>query len=203
MSLDRIIIMACGLPGSGKSETTEWLANQLEYTWCSQDKIRQEIKQTAYNQKLNSKVRRILNRRITQSLEQNQSVVIDRGYGEKKSRDALYDKVARYDPTIVLVEFYCTNSTAKARMLRRPPPGHIFSPSPDPLVYSQEIKLWQDPRKDLETHPDLSYLQYDTQHSQIKELCVREKARPIVDIVEKMIGQYCITQGYQTLTVSR
>ncbi len=203
MSLDRIIIMACGLPGSGKSETTEWLAKQLEYTWCSQDKIRQEIKQTSYNQKLNSKVRRILNERITVSLDRNQSVVIDRGYGEKKSRDALYDKVAAYDPTIVLVEFYCTNATAKARMIRRPPSSSIFSPSPDPLVYSQEIKLWQDPRKDLETHLDLSYLQYDTQHSQIKEICVREKARPIVDILETKIRQYCKTQGYKPLSVSR
>ncbi len=201
MSLERSIIMACGLPGSGKTETTKWLAEQMEYTWCSQDDIRQELKQKKYDHRLNPKVRRILNGRVVESLSNDKNVIIDRGYGEARGREALYRRVDQYKPSIILLEFFCSAEIAKARMQKRKSIRGRFAPANQPRIYSEEIHRWQEPRRDLETHTLLSYLQYDTEHSHIKEIKVQPAVRQIVTDIEKKIGEYCTANNYGLLIV--
>jgi predicted kinase len=131
--IEATLIVAMGLPGSGKTSLASALANHLALVHISSDVVRKELTGTPLTQHpLTEKDRRDLyspaitrrtyaamRRRAARSLRQGHSVVLDATYGNPIERAAVVRLAERLGTPLVVLVCEADEATIAARLAAR------------------------------------------------------------------------------------
>lgn len=92
-----LLIMMCGLPGSGKSCKAKTLSEKLDCIVFSSDQIRKELFGDENSQENNNKVFRILHERVIGALKAGQNVIFDATNLNSRKRSAFLRQIKKID----------------------------------------------------------------------------------------------------------
>ena len=121
------LLIACGLPGTWKTETTEEVARIKGYPLLRTDLIRLEVlkDEDIFDEKVASNMDKRMMvyeetfRRADEILEKGDSVIIDATFITQSLRRRAAAIAAKYNKTFVILQTHCPQEVAIARILRR------------------------------------------------------------------------------------
>jgi len=122
-----VLLITCGLPGTWKTETSEEISKIKGYPILRSDLIRLEVLkgENIFDEKVASDMskRTIVYdatfRRADETLEKGDSVILDATFVTQSLRRRAAEIAARHNKTFVILETYCPQEVAIARILRR------------------------------------------------------------------------------------
>lgn len=114
------VVMAVGIPGSGKTTTLKDVAAQLDIVYISPDEIRKKLTGSMADQSANNTVWDEAYRQAKLALAQNRSVIMDATHAEAWRRPEAIAQYRRSGAmTVIAVVFDTPLQTAKERNLER------------------------------------------------------------------------------------
>jgi predicted kinase len=121
------LLITCGLPGTWKTETSEEIARIKGYPILRSDLIRLEVMkgENIFDEKVASDMSKRTMvydetfRRADEALEKGDSVIIDATFVTQSLRRRAAEIAAKHNKTFVILETYCPQEVAIARILRR------------------------------------------------------------------------------------
>ncbi|MFC2047391.1 AAA family ATPase [Chloroflexota bacterium] len=121
------VLIACGLPGTWKTEMTEEVAKIKGYPLLRSDLIRLEVlnNEDIFNEKVASnmdkrtKVYDEMFRRADESLKKDYSVILDATFITQSLRERAAAIAAEHNLTFVILQTDCPQKVSIARILRR------------------------------------------------------------------------------------
>jgi predicted kinase len=121
------LLIACGLPGTWKTETSEEISKIKGYPILRTDLIRLEVLkgEDIFDKKVASNIdkRRMVYdetfRRAEEALEKGDSVIIDATFITQSLRRRAAAIAAEHNKTLVILQTHCSREVAIARILRR------------------------------------------------------------------------------------
>jgi len=122
-----VLLITCGLPGTWKTETSEEVARIKGYPILRSDLIRLEVLkgENIFEEKVASDMskRTVVYdetfRRADEALEKGDSVILDATFVTQSLRRRAAEIAAKHNKTFVILETYCPQEVAIARILRR------------------------------------------------------------------------------------
>jgi predicted kinase len=122
-----VLLITCGLPGTWKTETSEEIARIKGYPILRSDLIRLEVLkgENIFDEKVASDMSKRTMvydetfRRTDEVLEKGESVIIDATFVTQSLRRQAAEIAAKHNKTFVILETYCPQEVAIARILRR------------------------------------------------------------------------------------
>jgi predicted kinase len=122
-----ILLITCGLPGTWKTETSEEISRIKGYPILRSDLIRLEVLkgENIFEEKVASDMSKRTMvydetfRRADEALTKGDSVIIDATFVTQSLRQRAAEVAARHNKTFVILETYCPQEVAIARILRR------------------------------------------------------------------------------------
>jgi predicted kinase len=122
-----ILLITCGLPGTWKTETSEEISKIKGYPILRSDLIRLEVLkgENIFEEKVASDMSKRTMvydetfRRADEALTKGDSVIIDATFVTQSLRQRAAEVAARHNKTFVILETYCPQEVAIARILRR------------------------------------------------------------------------------------
>lgn len=161
-----MIILVCGLPGSGKSYFSSRLAEAINAEYCNSDRVRKELfSKRTYSLSEKAKVYDILLKKMEEAISQKKNLVLDATFHKNTIRDLFIDK-SKGD--IIFIEVKADENTIKERLKTSRPYSEA-----DHHVYELIKKQWkplQHPHLKLQSTNDnietmlqkaLQYIKYD------------------------------------------
>ncbi len=121
------LLITCGLPGTWKSETSEEISKVKGYPVLRSDLIRLEVLkgEDIFDEKVASDmVKRMavydeMFRRAEETLNENDSVILDATFVRQSLRRRAAEIAARHNKVLAILETSCPEEVAIARILRR------------------------------------------------------------------------------------
>src|SRR3989344_6807449 len=142
--MDKWLIVVCGLPGTGKTESSKKLAGHLPlFVYIGQNEVRRYFGMKRMPKKQDTVLREI-DRRIALHLVFGKSVVFDSVNRYQFRRQQLYGIASCLSTRVITLEMICPEKDAKKRMLNRPPGDGLVSDASDPKVYDKMKLEWED-----------------------------------------------------------
>jgi predicted kinase len=122
-----VLLITCGLPGTWKTETSEEIARIKGYPILRSDLIRLEVLkgENIFDEKVASDMSKRTMvydetfRRADEVLEKGESMIIDATFVTQSLRRQAAEIAAKHNKTFVILETYCPQEVAIARILRR------------------------------------------------------------------------------------
>ena len=122
-----VLLITCGLPGTWKTETSEEISKIKGYPILRSDLIRLEVlkgenifdEKVASNMSKRAKVYDEIFRRADKVLEKGDSVILDATFVTQALRRQAAAIAAKHGKTFIILETYCPQEVAIARILRR------------------------------------------------------------------------------------
>jgi predicted kinase len=122
-----VLLITCGLPGTWKTETSEQISRIKGYPILRSDLIRLEVLkgENIFDEKVASDMSKRTMvydetfRRADEALTKGDSVIIDATFVTQSLRQRAAEVAARHNKTFVILETYCPQEVAIARILRR------------------------------------------------------------------------------------
>ena len=122
-----ILLITCGLPGTWKTETSEEISRIKGYPILRSDLIRLEVLkgENVFEEKVASDMSKRTMvydetfRRADEALRKSDSVIIDATFVTQSLRRRAAEVAAKHSKTFVILETYCPQEVAIARILRR------------------------------------------------------------------------------------
>jgi len=123
------LLIACGLPGTWKTETSEEISRIKGYPILRSDLIRLEVLkgENIFDEKVASDMSKRtavydeVFRRADEVLEKGNSVILDATFISQSLRRRAAEIAARHNKTFVILQTHCPQEVAIARILRRTP----------------------------------------------------------------------------------
>lgn len=124
---DAVLLITCGLPGTWKTETSEEISRIKGYPILRSDLIRLEVlkgenifeERVASDMSKRTMVYDETFRRADEALKKGDSVIIDATFVTQSLRRRAAEVAAKHNKTFVILETYCPQEVAIARILRR------------------------------------------------------------------------------------
>ena len=121
------LLIACGLPGTWKTETSEEISKIKGYPILRSDLIRLEVlkDEDIFDEKVASDMSKRTMvydetfRRADEALEKGGSVILDATFVTQSLRRRAAEIAARHNKTLVILQTHCPQEVAIARILRR------------------------------------------------------------------------------------
>jgi predicted kinase len=121
------LLIACGLPGTWKTETSQEIRKIKGFTVLRTDLIRLEVlkKEDVFDEKAASNMRKrelVYNemfRQADQLAQQGKGVVLDATFVTQKLRRRAAEIAAKHNMTFVIVQTHCSEDVSISRILRR------------------------------------------------------------------------------------
>ena len=169
------LLIACGLPGTWKTETTEEISRITGYPILRTDLIRLEVlkNEDIFDEKVASNMdKRMLVydetfRRADECLEKGDGVILDATFITQSLRKTAAAIAAKYNKRFVVLQTSCPQEVAIARILRRSKEEYE-SNALDEQAYLNNKKKFEavdlDELKDLYPELDVTHLIVDTTH---------------------------------------
>jgi len=119
LETDKMIILICGLPGSGKTYFAEHLAEELGAVHISSDRVRDDIdRKGQYSQHSKDPVYEEMRRRMTEQIQHNQVVIVDATFFSRQVRQPFYKAARSSDAELFLIEIAASNNVIRQRVNR-------------------------------------------------------------------------------------
>jgi len=122
-----VLLITCGLPGTWKTETSEEISRIKGYPILRSDLIRLEVlkNEDIFDEKVASDMSKRTMvydetfRRADEALEKGDSVILDATFVTQSLRSRAAEIAAKNNKTFVILQTYCPQEVAIARILRR------------------------------------------------------------------------------------
>jgi predicted kinase len=122
-----VLLITCGLPGTWKTETSEEIARMEGYPILRSDLIRLEVLkgENIFDEKIASDMSKRtmvydeIFRRADEALTKGDSVIVDATFVTQSLRRRAAGVAAKHNRTFAILETYCPQEVAIARILRR------------------------------------------------------------------------------------
>ena len=170
-----ILLITCGLPGTWKTETSEEISRIKGYPILRSDLIRLEVLkgEDVFDEKVASNMdKRMLVydetfRRAEETLKKGDSVILDATFITQSLRRRAAAIAAKHNKTFVILQTYCPQEVAIARILRRTKGDYESNALTEQAYLNNKKKFEEVDLDDLkQLNPDLNitHLTVDTQH---------------------------------------
>ncbi len=190
--MEETLIFITGAPGTGKSTTARELEVSLEaFIGHSLYQVRRDLGHKRYMPKRKEEVFEELMRRVSSSLDQEESVILDTAVARANGRQRIYDLAAEYEVGVLVLECTCSPKEAKRRIRNRPKNDGFYCESRKPVVYTKFMErvstepITQDILKPENAH--LSYVTFDTENYSLSEQKVLHSARGLVNRIASIL----------------
>jgi len=169
------LLIACGLPGTWKTETSEEISRIKGYPILRSDLIRLEVlkdedifdEKVASNMSKRTMVYDETFRRADEALEKGDSVILDATFVTQSLRRRAAEIAAKHNKTFVILETHCPQEVAIARILRRTQDDYESNALTEQAYLNNKKKFEKVDVDDLErSYPGLNiiHLTVDTQY---------------------------------------
>jgi len=174
------LLIACGLPGTWKTETTEEVAKIKGYPLLRSDLIRLEVlkNEDIFNEKVASNMdKRIMVydemfRQADETLNNNKGVILDATFVTQSLRRQAAAITAKHNLTFVILQTDCPQEVAIRRILERTKDDYVSNALTTQAYLNNKKRFEEVDLNDLkDLYPDLSiiHLIVDTQHDPPEE----------------------------------
>ncbi len=169
------LLIACGLPGTWKTETTEEVARIKGYSLLRSDLIRREVlknenifdEKVASNMDKRTMVYDEMFRQADESLKKSSGVIFDATFITQSLRNRAAAIAAEHNLTLVILQTDCPQEVAIARILRRTKEDYESNALTEQAYLNNKKKLEQVDLNDLKNlYPNLNiiHLTVDTHY---------------------------------------
>jgi len=169
----RFLLIACGLPGTWKTETTEEVARLKGYPLLRSDLIRLEVlkNEDIFNEKVASNMdKRMLVydemfRQADEALKKSEGVILDATFVTQSLRKRAAAIAARHNLRLVILETDCPQAVAIRRILSRSKEEYVSNALTEQAYLNNKKKFEKVDLDDLKhSSPGLSiiHLKVDT-----------------------------------------
>ena len=169
------LLIACGLPGTWKTETTEEIARIKGYPLLRSDLIRLEVlkNEDVFDEKVASSMdKRTLVydemfRQADESLDKGDCVILDATFVTQVLRRQAAAIAAKYDLTLVILQTDCPQEVSIRRILERTKEDYVSNALTEQAYLNNKKKFEAVDRDDLkQLYPNLKtiHLVVDTRH---------------------------------------
>jgi len=169
------LLIACGLPGTWKTETTEEVARIKGYPLLRSDLIRLEMlkNEDIFDEKVASNMdKRIMVydemfRQADESLNKGDGVILDATFVTQSLRRRAAAIAAKHNLTFVILQTDCPQEVAIGRILRRTKEDYVSNALTRQAYLNNKKKFEEVDLNDLkDSYPDLNiiHLTVDTRH---------------------------------------
>lgn len=115
-----MLVIVCGLPGSGKSFVSKKLAERIKATHLNTDKIRKELFQNPeYSDEEKQKVYDEMFSRAAELLSQNKNVILDGTFFKKSLRQKVYKLAEENQSAFYVIECTAPSFKIEERIVER------------------------------------------------------------------------------------
>ena len=169
-----ILLITCGLPGTGKTETSEEISKIKGYPILRSDLIRLEVlkgedifdEKVASNMGKRTMVYDEIFRRADETLDKGDSVILDATFITQSLRRRAAAIAAKHNKTFVILQTQCPQEVAIARILKRTKDDYESNALTEQAYFNNKKKFEEVDLDDLKRlNPDLNiiHLTVDTQ----------------------------------------
>jgi len=169
------LLIACGLPGTWKTETTEEVAKIKGYPLLRSDLIRLEVlkdedifdEKVASNMDKRTMVYDEMFRQADESLKKNDGVILDATFITQSLRRRAAEIAARHNKTFIILKTDCPQEISIERILKRTKEDYVSNALTEQAYLNNKKKFEPVNLDDLKNlYPDLGiiHLVVDTQH---------------------------------------
>ena len=170
-----ILLITCGLPGTWKTETSEEISKIKGYPILRSDLIRLVVlkgedifdERVASNMDKRMMVYDETFRRADEILSKGNSVILDATFITQSLRRRAAEIAAKHNKTFVILQTYCPQEVAIARILRRTKEDYESNALTEQAYLNNKKRFEEVDLDDLkQLNPDLNiiHLTVDTQH---------------------------------------
>jgi len=170
-----LLLIACGLPGTWKTETTEEVSKITGYPLLRTDLIRLEVlknedifdEKVASNMDKRTMVYDEMFRRADESLDQGDGVILDATFITQSLRRQAAAIAAKHNLTFVILQTDCPQEVAIARILARTKEDYVSNALTEQAYLNNKKKFEKVDLNDLKnSYPNLSitHLIVDTRY---------------------------------------
>ena len=170
------LLIACGLPGTWKTETTEEVSKITGYPLLRTDLIRLEVlknedifdEKVASNMDKRQMVYDEMFRQADESLEENNGVILDATFVTQALRKQAAAIAAKHDRKFVILQTDCPQEVAIARILKRTKEDYVSNALTEQAYLSNKKRFEEVDSDDIKkAYPDLNivHLIVDTRHN--------------------------------------
>jgi adenylate kinase family enzyme len=182
----KLMIVGSGLPGSGKTATTEYLAIRFELERICKIDILRDVGYKRYpgHKSAKDKIDKYTLYLINDLLYISQDTIVESIFHRYHKRRELYDLAREFDYSVLVINHECDEKIAKKRIKSRPLEKNIVNPARYPRVWDDRKKDWEDIEKDLIDYPEVSLIKYNTNTNDIYYINVNPRISDFVSDVE-------------------
>ena len=162
---DGFLLIACGLPGTWKTETTEEVARIKNYPLLRSDLIRLEVlkgedifdEKVASNMNKRTMVYDEMFRQADEALTENDGVILDATFVTQSLRKRAAAIAAKHDLTFVILQTDCPQEVSIRRILNRTKEDYVSNALTEDAYLNNKKKFEAVSPDDLKkAHPDLN-----------------------------------------------
>ena len=114
-----IIVVVCGLPGSGKSHFARKLAEKLEARYFNSDIVRNELlKEKSYSEKEKHRIYEVMFARALELIDDERSVVLDATFYLEALRRRISELASSYGISPLFIEITASEEHIRERLQR-------------------------------------------------------------------------------------
>jgi hypothetical protein len=115
-----MLIMVCGLPGTGKTSVSKIIARKINGIILRTDVIRKQIiKEPEYTEREKRRVYENLLRETEDSIKEGENVILDATFYKKSLRKQIYDLARKANSELIIIECVCDERKVFERMKKR------------------------------------------------------------------------------------
>lgn len=170
-----VLLIACGLPGTWKTETTEEVAKIKGYPILRTDLIRKEVlkNEDIFDEKVASSMDKrtmIYDEMFNQaddSLNKGEDVILDATFVTQWLRKQAAAIAAKYDKTFVILQTHCPQEVSIRRILERTKDNYVSNALTEQAYLDNKKRFQEVDLDDLkDSYPNLAiiHLTVDTTH---------------------------------------
>jgi predicted kinase len=162
---DNFVLIACGLPGTWKTETTEEIARIKDYPMLRSDIIRLEVlkdedvfdEKVASNMDKRTQVYDETFRRADETLESSDGVILDATFVTQELRRRAAEVAAKHKKTLIIQQTSCPQEVSIRRILARTKENYESNALTEQAYLNNKARFEAVDLDDLKkTYPELS-----------------------------------------------
>ena len=178
-----VLLIACGLPGTWKTETSEEISRIRGYPILRSDLIRLEVLkgENVFDEKVASDMSKRtavydeVFRRAAEVLAEDDSVVLDATFVTQSLRRRAAEIAAKHNKTFLILQTHCPQEVAIGRILRRTQENYESNALTEQAYLNNKKKFEEVDMDDLkQLYPRLNviHLTVDTQYDPPEDWCI-------------------------------
>lgn len=192
---EKLLIMICGLPGTGKTTIARKLANAFkgQYLLIEQNAIRRQLglRKMPKTQEITL---RTIDRMTARQLLAGKGVIFESVNRHSFRRHQMYGVASGCGKRVITLEVVCGEATAKQRMLARPKSDGLLSDPTDPTIYDRLKTLWEDVTLDFKFpgQDHVAYLQFNSETKILNKIIPRPGMGKMIRFIRMILSEVLV-----------